>query len=182
MPHEGFGVVVEAFGEVKFPLEDILVDDQGIVISEGVDACYHLIDEHAQRPPVHWLPVSLILQDLRSQVLRRPAQSKRPILNRLGKAKISQLEVPIGGDEDVLWLQVAVDDVAGVQVLEDADDVRGVEAEWRWRYAALWGSNMPSSRRCVKSYPPGTYSRNMYSCRLFWASPSKLTCVEEEVR
>lgn len=38
------------------------------------------------------------------------------------------LEVPIGVDEEVLGLEVAIDDVLLVQVLEDERDLRGVEA------------------------------------------------------
>ena len=61
-------------------------------------------------------------------------------------------------DEDVLWLEVSVDDIFGVEVFEDLDDLGCVEAGLGEGYAALWGSKVPSSRRWVNSSPPGTYS------------------------
>lgn len=128
MPHQRFGVVVEPLREVQLPLQDVLVDHQRVVVGEGVDPRNHLVDQHPQRPPVHRLTVALVLQDLGRQVLGRPAEGEGAILDCLGEAEVCQFEVSVSGDEDVLRLQVAVDDVPRVQVLEDGDDVCGVEA------------------------------------------------------
>lgn len=66
MFNQRFRVVVEPFGEVEFSLEDVLVNHEGVVVSEGVDACNHFIDENSKGPPVHRFAVALVLQDFRS--------------------------------------------------------------------------------------------------------------------
>jgi hypothetical protein len=105
--------------------------------------------------------VALVLQDLGGEVLGSAAEGEGAVLYRLREAKVCEFEVSVCGDEYVFGFEVPVDDIAGVEVFEDGDDVRCVEAACGGWYAALWGSNMPSSRRWVKSSPPGTYSRNM---------------------
>jgi hypothetical protein len=105
--------------------------------------------------------MSLILQYFWGEVLGCAAEREGPILDGFSEAKISQFEVSISSDEYILGFEVAVDDVPGVEVLEDGDDMRRIKAESRSKYADLWGSNMPSSLRCENNSPPGTYSKNM---------------------
>lgn len=161
MLHQRLRVVVEALWKMQLPLQDVLVDHQRVVVGEGVDARNHLVDQHSQSPPVHGLAVSLVLQNFWSEILWGSTKGESSIFYGFGEAEIREFEVAVGANEDVFGLEVAVDDVAGVEVLEDENDVGGVEAGWGGKYAALWGSNMPSSRRWVKSSPPGTYSMNM---------------------
>ena len=73
--------------------------------------------------------MTLVLENLGGQVLGSSAESKGSIFDGLGKSEICEFEVAVGANEDVLGFEVAVDDVFGVQVLEDEDDVGGVEAE-----------------------------------------------------
>lgn len=129
MLHQGLGVVVESLGEVQFPLEDILVDDERIIVGEGVNPGDHLVDQHTQGPPVDWLAVALVLQDLGGQVFGCSTEGKGSIFYGLSKSKICKFEISIWSDENVLRFEVTVDDVLGVEVLEDEDDVAGVEAE-----------------------------------------------------
>jgi hypothetical protein len=70
-----------------------------------------------------------VADDLGRQVLGRAAKRVGlPILHLLGKAKVDQLEVALGVDEDVLGLQVAVGDaLALVQELEYQHNLGGVE-------------------------------------------------------
>lgn len=65
MFNQGLRVVVEPFGEMEFSLEDVLIDHEGIIVCEGVDARNHFIDENSKGPPVHWFSVTLVLQNLR---------------------------------------------------------------------------------------------------------------------
>ena len=66
---------------------------------------------------------------LRSHVLRRPAVRKglAPRVDLLRQAEVDNLAVAIRIDEDVLRLQVAVDDVLGVQVLDAVEDLQEVK-------------------------------------------------------
>ena len=128
MPHQGFGVGVEALREMQLSLEDVLVDDKWVVVGEGVDSCNHLVDEHAESPPIHWFSVSLILQDLGSEVFRRAAERESPSFDDLGKAEVRQLQVSIGPNKNVFWLQIAIDDILAVQILENSNNMCRVKA------------------------------------------------------
>lgn len=50
-----------------------------------------------------------------------------PVRKLLGKAEVSQADVSFTVQQDVLWLQVAVDDFFGVEVLDGTYDLRGIE-------------------------------------------------------
>ena len=52
--------------------------------------------------------------------------------------------MPVGADQDVLRLQVAVDDARGVQALDALDDLRSVEA------GAVAAQASPTSELCGK--------------------------------
>lgn len=114
---------------MQFPLEDILVDDQRIIIGEGINPSDHFVDEYAQGPPVNRLAVALVLQDLRSEVFGGATEGESAVLDDFGETEVRQLEVPVYADQDVLRLQVAVDYVAGMQMLENRNDVRCVKTE-----------------------------------------------------
>jgi len=45
----------------------------------------------------------------------------------LSESEIGQLEVAFFVDEDILWLQIAVNDVEGMQVLEHQGNLGGIE-------------------------------------------------------
>ena len=107
----------------------VLVDHQRIVISKRVDPCDHLVDEHAEGPPIHWFPMPFFLQNLRSQVLWRAAECKSPALDSFGKAEVSEFEISIAANQYVLWFEIAVDDIFAVQMLEDEQHLRCVETK-----------------------------------------------------
>ena len=161
MLHKRFGIVIESFWEMQFSFKDVLVDQKRIVVGKWVNTCYHFIDQHSQGPPIDWLPVTLILQDLGSEVFRSSAEGEGSIFNLLGKSKISQFEISISSNQNIFRFEIPVDDVFGVKVLKDENHVRCVKAALNRKYAALWGSNIPSSRRWVKSSPPDTNSIKM---------------------
>ena len=146
---------------MQFSLKNILIDDKRVIVGERVDASNHLVDKDPQSPPINWFSVSLIGENLRSKILRSAAKSESAAISDFSKAEISQFQVSVSSDENVFRFEVAVDDIFTVQVLENQHNVSGIETELKRDYAALWGSNMPSSRKWVKSSPPGTYSRNI---------------------
>lgn len=54
-------------------------------------------------------------------------KKKSPVGELLGKAEVSEADVSLAVQQNVLGLEVAVDDFFGVQVLDGADDLGGVE-------------------------------------------------------
>ena len=78
----------------------------------------------------------LVQQDLGSQVLGSPAQSVGSGLHVLGKTEISELQVAVLGQQKVLRLQVAEDDILVVEVFEYEDNLGRVEAAEETGYLA----------------------------------------------
>jgi hypothetical protein len=65
---------------------------------------------------------------LLTQVLRSAAEGVGHLLTQhLGEAEVSELDVAILVDEDVLGLQVSVDDAAAVQVAQSQGHLGSVE-------------------------------------------------------
>ena len=98
MLHQRFGIIVESFREVQFSLENVLINDERIIISEGVDASNHFVDQNAKRPPVNWFSVTLILKDLWGKILRGSTKGESSVLNGFGKAEVCEFEVAISSN------------------------------------------------------------------------------------
>lgn len=124
-------VGAEVRREPQSAADDLLVDLDRLVGEEGWIAGGHLIQQHAQRPPVDRLVVALAEDDLRREVLGRAAQRPRAPFHPLGKAEIGHLQVAFRIDEQIFRFKVAVDDLQVVQVLEGEHDLGGVEARMR---------------------------------------------------
>lgn len=92
---DGFDLLIEYLREVHLTLQDVLVNDHRVLVSERIDPCVHLVDQNAQGPPIHAFSVPLVQQNLRGEVLWRSTERISPRLNDLRKAKIGQLEVSI---------------------------------------------------------------------------------------
>lgn len=95
MPDQGFRVGVESLREMQLSLENVLVDDKGIIICERIDPCNHLIDEDSKSPPIHGFSMSLVLQYLGSKVFWRPTERESPSFDNLSKAEVRQFQIPI---------------------------------------------------------------------------------------
>mmetsp|Transcript_6878 Transcript_6878/g.15973 ORF Transcript_6878/g.15973 Transcript_6878/m.15973 type:complete len:487 (-) Transcript_6878:1464-2924(-) len=80
----------------------------------------HLIQDAAQRPPVHLEAVRLAQPNLRSKI-HRSAAERVSSLTLLREAKIGQLDVPVAVEQHVLGLEVAVEDVLRVDVAHHLD-------------------------------------------------------------
>ena len=80
----------------------------------------HLVEDAAQRPHVALVGVGLVLADLGRHVVRcadHSARCRHRALHNLRDPKVAQLH-EVFGDEDVLRLEVAVQDLLGVDVVQ----------------------------------------------------------------
>mmetsp|Transcript_105990 Transcript_105990/g.199617 ORF Transcript_105990/g.199617 Transcript_105990/m.199617 type:complete len:265 (+) Transcript_105990:208-1002(+) len=118
--HQCLRVLVKVLWEVDLSCQDLLVDAHRILITEWRLANDHLIDKDTQGPPINWLSVTLVQQNLGSNVLRRAAKRVGPCarLNDLRKPEVCELGVAILAHENVLRLQVTMNDVLAVDVCE----------------------------------------------------------------
>lgn len=64
-----------------------------------------------------------------SQIFRSAAESVCTAFNYFSKTEVSQLEISRSVDEQVLWLQVAINDIPRVKVLENTDYLRDVKSD-----------------------------------------------------
>lgn len=119
------------------PLQDVLVNYEGIIVCEGVDTGDHLVDQDTQSPPVDRFSVSLVLKNLRSEVFGGTAEGESPVFDHFCESEVGEFEVAIWANEYVFRLEVAIDDVLGVEILEYLDNLCGVESKCRAVYAAL---------------------------------------------
>lgn len=104
-------------GDVQLP--DLRVRALRVLRLEWRPADEELVAQNAQAPLVDRVVVALAIDHLRRQVVERAAH--RLALVRLGvrrPAEVGQLHVVVGGQHDVLRLQVAVDDVIAVAVVQ----------------------------------------------------------------
>mmetsp|Transcript_54843 Transcript_54843/g.123469 ORF Transcript_54843/g.123469 Transcript_54843/m.123469 type:complete len:253 (+) Transcript_54843:477-1235(+) len=83
--------------------------------------------QDAERPPVDSVCVTRGRYELRGKVVRRAAGGVGLADYKLGQAHVSELHPAIGGDEEVLGLQVPVDDPPCVHVVEGKDHSSDVE-------------------------------------------------------
>lgn len=113
---------------MQFSLQNVLVDDKGIVIGEGIDSCNHFVYEDTKGPPIHWFSMPLILQDFWSKVFRRSAERESPSFDDLSKSEIRQFQIAICSNKYVFWFEIAIDDILAVQILENRNNVGGVKA------------------------------------------------------
>lgn len=83
-----------------------------------------------QTPPISDLVVPLTEQDLWCQILGRSTKRVGEFAFReidFGESEIGDLDMPIGCKEDVLWFQVAVDDLLLVDILQCEHQLGTVE-------------------------------------------------------
>lgn len=111
-----------------------------IRVVKGRYADDHLVDEDAECPPVESFVVSAAHDHLRREILGRAAERVRLLtvsLHNLGQTEVSQHNVAVVVQKNVLWLEIAVDYITLVQVAEGQGDLRGVELGLRLGEALL---------------------------------------------
>ena len=130
-------------------VHDLLVDAHGATVVKGRVAREHLEEQNAKRPAVGREAVPLARHNLRCKVLGRAAESVRLGSRRKGlrKAKVDYHHVPLGVEDKVLWLKVAVNDAPRVQVDESGGDTRSIEGSRREVKAA----GLPQQRKELAS-------------------------------
>ena len=95
MFNQTLGVSWEILREFDLALQDILVNSHRIIITERIYTDEHFVDENAQAPPIHRFSVTLLQENLRSEVLRRSAQGVCLAVYELREAEVCQLEVAL---------------------------------------------------------------------------------------
>ena len=60
MFYQTLRVLIEVSWELNLTLKDLLINCHRVIIVEWVDACYHLVSQNTQRPPIDRLAVTLI--------------------------------------------------------------------------------------------------------------------------
>jgi len=121
MPDEVLGQIDDGpLGKDVLDLHDALeeADLVGSVGVEGRAPDEHFVDEYAECPVVDSLVVSLGEDDFGREVLGRAAEGVGLVHNDFGESEVYQHAVSLGVDEDVLRFEIAVADVAVVQVAE----------------------------------------------------------------
>lgn len=71
----------------------------------------HFEDEHAQRIPVDRFVVPLLTDDFRREIVRRTAERPGHVRAQLRKPEVSNLDVAVLPEEDVLRLEISIDDI-----------------------------------------------------------------------
>ena len=106
-----------------------MINTHRIFIAERRLTDDHLIDEDPKSPPVDGFGMTLVEKDFRGDVFRSTAESvgTRTRFDDLGETEIGELGVTVGQHKKIFGLEIAMDDVQGVDVLERLGDVTGVE-------------------------------------------------------
>lgn len=109
---------------------DTSVEPVPILGIEGWRSDQHFAQEAAETPPIGCFTIPLSFNDLRGQIFSGTAQTLRlsSSLNvLLREAEVSDFYITVPVNEHILWLQVPVDDVLGVEVFDTKEDVRSVK-------------------------------------------------------
>ena len=118
---------VEALRVLGLGVDDLLVNVHGIVVNKRSVSCVHFVHQDSEGPPIDRLTVTSVQKDLRSDIFGSTTDSVGSFLDDLSKAIIDKLEVTISADHDVLGLKISVDDVLGMQVLENRGNLSTIE-------------------------------------------------------
>lgn len=99
---------------VEFALANFLKELVTVRTVEGRQSGQHFVEQRPEAPPVDCPAVPLSIENLGRQVFWRPAKAVRtaraPTDPFLRKPKVGETNVTFGGQQDVLWLEVAVGD------------------------------------------------------------------------
>lgn len=98
---------------------DLRVSLLAVLGLERRTADEELVAQHAKAPLVDGVVVALVLDHLWRQIIQRSAHRLAVVGHRVGRpAEVGELDVIVGGEQNVLRLQVAVHDVVQVAIVE----------------------------------------------------------------
>lgn len=100
----------------------------------------HFVEDNTKSPKVRFKAIILLKEDFwgRERGCADTTTRKIRVGSRLvkqpGNTEVTEYDVTIGVDEDVLWLKVSMDDVVGVNMLDGKKLGGGVRAleEKKW--------------------------------------------------
>lgn len=127
MFHQALRVFIKVSWKLHLSLQNFLINCHGVLIIEWINSCQHLIYQYAEAPPVHWLSMSFIQQDLWCEILGGSTKSVRSWVTEFGKPKICQFKVAILSDQYIFGFQVSINDILSMQVFEHADYLSCIE-------------------------------------------------------
>lgn len=104
---------------------------------EGRSADDKSIQNNTNRPSINFktVPIRRIKQDLRGDIIRSPANGLLPlsrVLNERGQAKVPNLDIHIGIEEQISKLQVAMDNLVGVHIVARSYELHHEKAGFRF--------------------------------------------------
>ena len=114
--------------------QNLLIHLHRILGVEGRSTGRHLVDQHAEGPVVDGPIMALVEDDLGSEVVGSTCTAQSPklaILDPLGQAEIHYLQIAVAIHNKVLWLEIAVGNLAGVDLAKGQDDRGGIESPSR---------------------------------------------------
>ena len=71
--------------------------------------------------------------DLWRQIVGGSTKGPGDVFDDLRKSKVGELDVPIGIKQNVLWLEIAINDIVGMQVIESQRNLSSIEFGHRVR-------------------------------------------------
>jgi hypothetical protein len=96
MFHQRLGILVEALRELYFAPQNVLIDAHWVIIIKGVNTGVHLINKDSKGPPINGFTMSLVEDNLRSDVFRCTADSEcSSLIEDLCKTKIGEFEITV---------------------------------------------------------------------------------------
>jgi hypothetical protein len=85
------------------------------------------IDHKLENSPVHGLVVSFRRDHFWCEIVGGPAKCPCNVRHLLCEAEIGNLQVAMSVEEQVFWLEIAINDIQRVQVVQREGDFSGVE-------------------------------------------------------
>jgi hypothetical protein len=122
LEHEGVAFGDAVVGAVLHLLEELV----HAPAAEGRLEAAQLVHDASEGPDVAVEAVGVVVPDLGTGVVRSAGLRERQPIEFLGDVEVADLDFVLGAEEDVGGLEVAVDDVGGVQVLESCEYLHSV--------------------------------------------------------
>lgn len=86
---------------------DFIEEFRPVLRVKGRQSDHHLVDERTQTPPINRLSMSLLVKDLRGQILGRSANRVSIIVGDIhfGESEVREAKVAVLINKDILWFQ-----------------------------------------------------------------------------